>query len=107
MKRLEGNLKLYRGEENCPECFEGTQKGLIWLYEKVWNEAEKNNSKFLIDYFEDYASVGLIDFESNDNTPTSLKALLFNRCCKSSSISMAAVVPEFKKWYVSTYQKMK
>ncbi len=97
-------LKFYKGEDECPERFKGTEKQRLWEYECVWSEMDKENSPILKSYMEVYISAGLIDFESNDNVLTSIKALLFNRFSKPYW-SHRNAVEDFKKWYIEIYQK--
>lgn len=100
-------FRAYKGEEECPKEFKGTNRNLIWLYENRFSEMEdtEEGHEIIMTYLKEYNSVGLIDFESNDGVYTNLKALLFNRYAKGEWSLMDAV-EGFKKWYTGTYQKI-
>lgn len=71
--------KYYKGEENSP--FQGTE-GALWGFEKTWVAFSLNPEKgfdYLSSCLNEYLSCGLRDFEQFDDTPVSLKAVLFNR----------------------------
>lgn len=99
--------RYYRGEDDCPQ---GVSK-LLWGYEKSWVEFNLRASKFGngadADYLKtierEYNDSGLRYFEMMDDTPASLKALLFNRFCHWDGGSMRHSVEPFKKWYLSSY----
>lgn len=99
--------RYYRGEDDCPQ---GVSK-LIWGYEKTWVEFNIRASKFasgadaayLKSIEGEYNDSGLRYFEMMDDTPASLKALLFNRFCHWDSGSMRHSVEPFKKWYLRYY----
>ena len=86
--------KYYDGEETC--TYDDNDIAMLWNYERAWVYDDLNN----VDYTEmmyDYAEVGLLRFKL-DNTPTSYKALLFNRLSRGSQ-SMIDCVPYFKEFY--------
>ena len=78
--------------------------GMFFDIEKMWVRltADKND-KVLPSMLEDYLSVGLREFELNDDTPTTLKALLFNAFAKRFSGSATQAATEFKKFYLERY----
>ena len=99
--------RYYRGEDDCPQ---GVSK-LIWGYEKAWVEfnirasksASGSDAAYLKSIEREYNDSGLKYFEIMDDTPGSLKALLFNRFCHWDSGSMRECVEPFKKWYLKYY----
>lgn len=52
-----------------------------------------------------YIDAGLISFEQMDDTPITLKALLFNRFCHHTDLSLIDGAEAFKIFYVSEYTK--
>ena len=104
-KELLQFCRYYKGEK--ANTYEGKDqdKALFWDYERVWIEANYTESgrEMLSEYIGDYASVGLALFEMQDDTPASLKALLFNRYAKSF-YSVYDAVESFKKFYKDVYQ---
>lgn len=96
--------RYYKGEKECPEHLRGTDEGLFWFYECRWAEMYNENSQILESHIEEFLlTPGLSSFEAEDGTPTSLKALLFNRFAVGC-YTMAGAVPGFKKWYKEVYQ---
>ena len=101
--------RYYKGEEINP--FEGKDqnKAMFWFYEKYWvnfktqaannNEAGKHKENLISEYLTDYINCGLSNFSFNDNTPVTLKALLFNRY---NHFSMCDV-EGFKAFYLKEY----
>lgn len=79
--------------------------GSLWDYERTWIELNGSDAgkDRLAEYIGDYSSAGLSQFEAQDDTPASLKALLFNRFCYWNSGSMMQCVEPFKQWYIETY----
>lgn len=92
--------KYYKGEEQPP--FKDNDKMALWEYEKKWVEFNLTNKEVLVDFVDDYVSVGLSMFSSTDDTPVSLKALLFNRFVKGFQSMIDAVEP-FKEYYNKMY----
>lgn len=97
--------RYYKGEEENPYKGKDQNKAMLWGYEKAWisDNFSDNGKSILAEYIEDYASVGLALFEMHDDTPASLKALLFNRFAKTSYSIIDAVEP-FKKFYHQYYK---
>lgn len=52
-----------------------------------------------------YIDAGLISFEQMDDTPVTLKALLFNRFCHHADLSLIDGAEAFKTFYVHEYAK--
>lgn len=100
---LVSHCENYKGE---PEKPNDSDVGHYWHYEKMWVELtlraiEKGEpyKAFDKDVME-YVNHGLRDFDNMDNTPVTLKALLFNRYCHWTCGS----VEEFKQWYHEDYK---
>lgn len=94
--------RYYKGEKENP--FIGN-KALFWDYEKIWIDYNfsEHGRTLLSDYIDDYTRVGLSLFEMKDNTPASLKALLFFRFCYWKSASIIECVEPFKDFYNKEY----
>lgn len=79
-KDLLHHCRYYKGEKECPH--DGT-KGMLWRYEKSWIELalskDDEHSDLLSKILTEYLLAGLKDFEKFDDTPVTLKALLYNR----------------------------
>lgn len=87
--------RYYTGENECPSY----KNALFWDYEKRWIELMIENNMLLNEMISVYISNSLKDFERTDNTPISLKSLLFNRY----SHWLREDADGFKKWYKSEY----
>ena len=90
--------RYYKGGELIKETdpdrqtFEKIEKG--WL--DTYNYRTDSTEELISRVMEEYLLVGLGDFEKFDDTPITLKALLFNRFTKyNERIDVVA----FKKWY--------
>lgn len=92
--------RYYKGGDKPPKA-----QPELWEYEKVWLELNEfqDGKDLLADYIDEYSRAGLSQFEAQDDTPASLKALLFYRFCYGSSGSMIENVEPFKRWYTETY----
>lgn len=97
--------RYYKGEASNPYDGKDQDKAMLWDYERFWIEQNFSESgrNILADYLDEYASIGLSLFEMRDDTPATLKALLFNRYAKSA-YSMADAVDGFKKFYQKYYK---
>lgn len=108
-KELIQICRFYKGENENP--FEGKNidnhnAAALWFYERHWVKwilSNPENRHQLGIYVDDYNRCGLEDFEKDDGTPLSLKALLFNRFAKGSQ-SEADAVEDFKEFYKNEYQ---
>lgn len=87
--------RYYKGEASMPK----DTKASFWEYEKKWVEFMINDNPLLNRMISVYISNGLSDFEPMDNTPLTLKSLLFNRY----SHWLMEDVDGFKKWYKTEY----
>ncbi len=104
------SCRYYRGESVNP--YGSGEKALLWDYERKWVELtltgiskgeNSESSATLGDMLDDYVNAGLALFEMKDDTPATLKALLFNRYCYWNSGSMLECVPGFKEFYKTRY----
>lgn len=93
------HCRYYKGESENP--FEGKDQTytMFWFYERCW--IKHLNESNLKNELTEYIYYGLMDFSAEDDTPISLKAILFNRYCHWN----VADVEAFKKWYCETYAK--
>ncbi len=79
---------------------------MFYFYEQKWvqwnlmiQSGEADEIKLFGEMLDDYNIAGLADFESRDDTPKTLKALLFNRYnhwCQGDG---------FKEFYLKEYRK--
>lgn len=92
----------YQGENDNP--YTDYHTSLFWEYERAWVEMNFNDygRGVLALYTSEYVRVGLGLFEMADNTPVTLKAMLFNRFCKWDSATPYDC-DEFKKYYTTIY----
>ena len=67
--------RYYKGEDNSP--FEEQIKSMLWFYERSWVFDMMQGHSFS-SYIDEYIYLGLETFEQFENTPITLKALLFN-----------------------------
>lgn len=97
--------RYYKGEAQNPFIDKDQNKALLWDYEKAWVEQNfsDNGRESLAEYLSEFSHAGLSLFEMQDDTPASLKALLFNRYAKSS-FSMSDAVEPFKEFYKKYYK---
>ena len=91
--------KYYKGEEESP--YSDQNESMLWFYESAWVDKLLNDESFER-MLEEYLFIGLKDFEKFDDTPITLKALLFNRYCKTAQSMLSAVEP-FKEFYHKYY----
>lgn len=98
------------GEEN-PYEGKDQNKAMLWFYERAWIHdtlaiVEKGEAGAAEDdgrVLDEYLAVGLSEFENMDDTPITLKALLFNRYSKGNMSSMSDCVEPFKEFYKRYY----
>ena len=99
--------RYYKGENECPK-FNDNNKSMLWGYERTWvddtlaTEKRGRVSDYQNEMLDDYMSVGLTTFNNTDGISITLKALLFNRYCKTQ-YSMELAVEPFKKFYHKYY----
>ncbi len=91
------SCRYYKGEKE--NLFSDGIKAQFWEYEKKWLEMFLDESPILVGYRDEYAKDGLLDFESKDDVPITLKAMLYNRFLYWSEGSPS----EFKKFYKEQY----
>lgn len=95
--------RYYKGEETNPYEGKDMNKAMLWFYESVWvREMQDEKDQTLFIYLDEYVNYGLADFKKTDDTPATLKALLFNRYAKGC-YSMQDAVKPFKKFYKAYY----
>lgn len=91
------SCRYYKGEKKNP--YEDAIKSMFWEYEKKWLDMFLDESQTLIKYRDEYVKDGLLDFESNDDVPITLKSMLYNRFLYWSE----GTPNEFKKFYKKQY----
>lgn len=96
--------RYYKGEK--VNTISDPNKRLLFGYEESWIDMNftHDGKNQLAEYIDDYSRAGLSMFEMQDDTPASLKALLFNRYCHYNSGSMIECVEPFKKFYQKYYK---
>lgn len=103
-KDLLHHCRYYKGEKeiNNPD----PDKQTFCKIEREWMDltlsAKDGDSDLLSESLNDYILNGLREFEKYDDTPLSLKALLFNRFMKYNE---RFDIDAFKKWYRDRYIK--
>lgn len=109
MKR-EDAIKLcryYHGEKECK--LKEQDSIMFWDYERIWVDNTLQVTEDDVSFFEEMLSIylicGLADFEKFDDTPITLKALLFDRFCHWRSGSPQDNVKDFKTFYIRQYKK--
>ena len=96
-------FRYYKGETEAPPEINKEGKAVFWYYEQLWVEREvfrdENNYNT-----QEYINFGLQDFNKDDGTPLTLKAILFNRHCHwSGGYGIENDIKTFKEWYKSYY----
>ena len=91
------HCRYYKGEKECPK---DDKNALFWWYEFDWIEKMSKDNSDISDMLEYYIRAGLSTFQMFDNTPITLKALLFNRY----SHWIMGDIDGFKKWYLTAYR---
>lgn len=96
--------KLYRGEANNPYNHDAPNAQMFWRCEEFWANAtlRQDDDSLLAAMVDDYLEAGLKDFAATDQTPITLKAVLFNRFCKYNE---RADIEAFKRLYLEEYIK--
>lgn len=88
--------KHYKGEDVCPDIQDS-----IWRYERFWVEANLEENADFGPLLEGYLNAGLMTFNQYDQTPITLKAVLYNRFMQQSE-GMART-DDFMNWYDRFY----
>ena len=81
---------------------------LFWNSERAWvewNLNERANREYLTLMLDFYDTAGLTNYETNDDTPKSLKALLFDRFCYGTLTPLKVLSESFKTFYKEHYRK--
>ena len=102
MEDLIQYCRYYKGEEECPEFYNGTDFGIVWFYEKVWANSEADRGEMGYNTTE-YIAYGMKEFNADDGVPITLKAMLFNRYCRGNGGGVENEKEHFKKWYLKLY----
>lgn len=105
MEELIKQCRYYKGEKECPRDIDKKGKCLYWNYEKIWVESDKWRDEKIGEVSE-YVRYGLKEFNKDDGTPITLKALLFNRY-EHWSGNYGNLAEGFKVWYIESYLKGK
>lgn len=79
---------------------DNTNKRRFWQYERLWMQDYRVNKEWAQNDIAEYIAMGLMDFNTNDGTPITLKTLLFNRYCHWMSVPTAG---GFKRFYIQSY----
>ena len=107
MEDLIQYCRYYKGEEECPESYNGTDFDNVWFYEKVWANSETDRDEKGCNTTE-YITYGMKEFNADDGVPITLKALLFNRYCHwLGGYGKESDTEGFKKWYLKLYPASK
>lgn len=93
--------RFYKGESECP--YRDGMKSLLWDYERIWIELSLNKDDALGNMLDDYLRAGLSEFEMQDDTPITMKALLFDRYRHWLGGYGKIDAEAFKKWYADKY----
>lgn len=89
----------YKGETQNPFEKQDQNKAMIWEIEKIWYTDVQNDNYSFTDMLTEYFAAGLREFEQYDDTPITLKALLFNSYMKTSFDSNPDPFREFYHEY--------
>lgn len=94
----------YKGEKEC--SFKDENKRLFWEWERWWYEqtvlSDDAGCSRISPLLDEYFQAELSSFEIYDNTPITLKAVIFNRHCK---LMERVDVSGFKSLYLEQYKK--
>lgn len=91
--------RYYHYEKECP--YKDHDRSMLWDYERTWIADMIADADFS-NCLREYLAVGLRDFSMTDDTPITLKAMLFNRYAKTA-YSMQDAVEPFKDFYKKYY----
>ena len=91
--------RYYKGEKECKNKDIDVQT--LFKIEKTWVERSvEEDTAFFKNLLLDYIRAGLQEFEQADDTPLTLKTLLFNRFTQYND---RVDTPAFKRWYKKFY----
>ena len=82
----------YKGEVHNPD-----PQDSVWRYERFWVEECMKDCPDFGMQLEEYLRAGLRTFNMYDDTPVTLKAVLFNRFMQQAE--GMATAEDFKRWY--------
>lgn len=99
MKALIKQCLYYKGEKECPKSIDEIGMGNIWNYEQMWVEREELRDE---NKLAEYIRAGLKDFNADDGTHITMKALLFNRY-EHWSGGYGNTAENFREWYKGYY----
>ncbi len=103
MNDLLKHCRYYKGETEAPPEINEEGKAVFWYYEQLWVEREEFRDENNYNT-QEYINFGLQDFNKDDGTPLTLKAILFNRHCHwSGGYGIENDIKTFKEWYKSYY----
>ena len=95
--------RYYDGQSENPFTNKDPMKALMWEYECKWVELTIKTSdhvpEILSNALTDYIRAGMREFEKMDDTPITLKAILFSRYYYWNEGG------DFKKWYKEVYMQ--
>lgn len=99
--------RYYHGESAVPDRLKVSQNDTaFWETEKSWVERTLKNDESLGNMLDDYLEAGLREFAQTDNTPATLKAMLFNRYGYwLGGYGLLEDAAAFKQFYTSQYIK--
>ena len=105
MNNLISQFRYFKGEDECPKIIRELDHSSSWNYEKIWVERKDLRDK-RDRRFKQYIQDGLKDFNTEDGTPITLKALLYNRHSHwCGGYGTEKDVANFKEWYLKSYIK--
>lgn len=103
MNELLKYCRYYKGETEAPPEINEEGKANFWYYEQLWVEREEFRDENNYNT-QEYINFGLADFNKDDGTPLTLKAILFNRHCHwNGGYGIENDIKTFKEWYKSYY----
>ena len=87
----------YKGEAKNPN-----PQNKVWDYERFWVEMSLKDDADFGGVLDEYLVAGLRTFNEYDDTPATLKAVLYNRFMQQAE--GMATAEDFKKWYERYYR---
>lgn len=97
MEQLLKYCRYYKGEKECP--YESVEMYRYWNTERVWVKRMNDKTDNFENELHEYITAGMGDFEKFDDTPITLKAMLFNSFGYWFSGSLLESVEPFKENY--------
>lgn len=95
------SCRYYNGEQEAPSGTDAT----MWYVEKVWVRMSVEGGDAIASILDAYLDAGLRTFCQYDDTPATLKAVLFNSFAKYHSGGPQSAAREFRKFYLEHYMK--